>query len=75
MLLFEQCSRKILEDIIHEKGIHENREQEMALRIVCEYVIEWNLIQLLMHLSGTGGTGKSYSTLSVQSLPFSMNRV
>ena len=60
VLLFEQCSRKILEDIIHEKGIHENQEQEMALRIVCEHVIERNPIQLLMHLSGTGGTGKSY---------------
>ena len=41
-------------------GIYQNDEQEMALRIVCEHVIERKPSQLLMHIVGTRATGKSY---------------
>ncbi|KAF8550782.1 hypothetical protein OG21DRAFT_1394958, partial [Imleria badia] len=41
-------------------GIGQNREQEMALHIVCEHVIAGDQPQLLMHVTGTGGSGKSY---------------
>ena len=59
------CSKEMIEhdvllQIMDETGIINNKEQAMALRIVCEHIINGNQQQLLMHIAGTGGTGKSY---------------
>lgn len=50
----------VLLQIMDETGIINNKEQAMALRIVCEHIINGNQQQLLMHIAGTSGTGKSY---------------
>lgn len=49
-----------LEDVIVELGIKGNPEQERAVRIIREHFISGTEEQLLCHILGPGGTGKSY---------------
>ena len=49
-----------LEDIITELKIRGNVEQERAIRIVCEHFMEGTEEQMLCHITGPGGTGKSH---------------
>jgi hypothetical protein len=52
----------ILEDIIDKMGFRGNAEQERALRIICEHFISGSQEQLMMHIGGVGGSGKSHVT-------------
>lgn len=56
----EFSPQQALEDIIKELGIAGNDEQERAIRTVCDHFINGTEEQLLCHISGPGGTGKSY---------------
>ena len=49
-----------LEDIIDEFQIRDNLEQQRAIRIIAEHFISNTEEQMLCHISGPGGTGKSY---------------
>lgn len=50
----------ILTDIIQEFKLSDNAEQEMCLRIIGEHFIHGNIKQLLMFITGIGGSGKSH---------------
>lgn len=63
--------RYVLDKLIQRRGIAGNLEQEAAVRIICEHFIEKETNQLIMLVAGTGGTGKSYVTMTV-SLFFSL---
>ena len=52
--------QQILTRIIEGTGIGQNTEQEIAFRIVCEHAMVESKRQLMLHIAGTGGTGKSY---------------
>lgn len=56
----EFTPQQALDDIIEEMGIAGNEEQERAIRVVCEHFINGTEEQLMCHISGPGGTGKSY---------------
>lgn len=49
-----------LENIIIEQRIDKNPEQERAVRIVAEHFINDEDGQLVLHVSGIGGSGKSH---------------
>lgn len=57
-----RCSREytIAEDIINEFQLINNDRQLKAFRIIARQLIERVEDQLLMHVSGVGGTGKSH---------------
>lgn len=50
----------ILKEIISKFKLAENKEQEMSLRIVAEHFIQGDIQQLLMFVTGIGGSGKSH---------------
>ncbi|KAG1788112.1 uncharacterized protein HD556DRAFT_1245752, partial [Suillus plorans] len=50
----------ILQEIIEEFGLTDNEEQERSLRIVSEHFIRDEVDQLLMFITGIGGSGKSH---------------
>ncbi|KAA1478249.1 hypothetical protein DENSPDRAFT_787840, partial [Dentipellis sp. KUC8613] len=50
----------ILEKILRDRNIIGNDEQEQAVRTVAEHFISNDPEQLLMHIAGVGGTGKSH---------------
>lgn len=52
--------QQILTRIIEGTGIGQNTEQEIAFQIVCEHAMVESKRQLMLHIAGTGGTGKSY---------------
>ncbi|KAG2743630.1 hypothetical protein P692DRAFT_20745546, partial [Suillus brevipes Sb2] len=50
----------ILSEIIGEFKLADNKEQEMSFRIVGEHFIRGEIQQLLMFVTGIGGSGKSH---------------
>ncbi|KAG2133019.1 hypothetical protein DEU56DRAFT_739261, partial [Suillus clintonianus] len=50
----------ILNEIIEEFKLSDNDEQEMSLRIVAEHFMREDVEQLLMFITGIGGSGKSH---------------
>ncbi|KAG2108798.1 hypothetical protein BD769DRAFT_1392699 [Suillus cothurnatus] len=50
----------ILTEIIDEFKLSDNAEQEMCLRIIGEHFIHGDVKQLLMFITGIGGSGKSH---------------
>lgn len=50
----------ILCKIIQEVKLDNNEEQEMSLRIVSEHIIQDDVEQLLMCITGIGVSGKSH---------------
>ncbi|KAG1743514.1 hypothetical protein EDB19DRAFT_1633270, partial [Suillus lakei] len=50
----------ILSEIIEEFKLSDNPEQEMSLRIISEHFIRGEVKQLLMFITGIGGSGKSH---------------
>ncbi|KAJ7126130.1 hypothetical protein C8R44DRAFT_618120, partial [Mycena epipterygia] len=54
-----------LEDIIREKRIAGNPEQERALRIIAEHFMFGMEEQLLLYIAGVGGSGKSFVVKAV----------
>lgn len=63
-----QTSTSILEDIIRVRKMHDNPEQERAVRIVAEHMIANSPEQLVMYVGGSAGTGKSYVIKSIVEL-------
>lgn len=62
----------ILEEILEDFKVVEtpenqgNIEQELAIRRICEHAIRKDSHQLLLHISGVGGTGKSHVIQAVR---------
>ncbi|KAG1851054.1 hypothetical protein DFJ58DRAFT_716736 [Suillus subalutaceus] len=50
----------ILEDIVKEFELNGNAEQEMSFRIIGEHFVHDDVQQLLMFITGIGGSGKSH---------------
>lgn len=50
----------IVHTVLKNTNIYGNDEQEMAVRIVSEHLLQKNQEQLLMYIAGVGGTGKSH---------------
>ncbi|KAI0740114.1 hypothetical protein C8Q76DRAFT_580390, partial [Earliella scabrosa] len=58
-----------IEDIVQEMGLNDNPEQERAFRIIANHVRNpLPQEQLLMYISGVGGTGKTHVINSVLKL-------
>ncbi|KAG2032555.1 hypothetical protein BDR03DRAFT_873672, partial [Suillus americanus] len=56
-----QANKKnILSEIINKFQLKDNPEQEMSLRIIREHFINDDVDQLLMFITGIGGSGKSH---------------
>ncbi len=55
-----QHDRQAINQIEQERGFIHNPEQRLAFRVVGEHLINDNPHQLLLYISGVGGTGKSY---------------
>jgi hypothetical protein len=64
----------IIEQLIAEQGMSDNPEQARALRIIGKHVLEKSSEQLLMYISGVGGTGKSHVISSVHKLFHKLGR-
>ncbi|KAG1856187.1 hypothetical protein C8R48DRAFT_608445, partial [Suillus tomentosus] len=58
----------ILSEIIEEFHLKDNLEQEMSFRIIGEHFIQDNVEQLLMFITGIGGSGKSHVIRAVVEL-------
>lgn len=58
----------ILEEIITEKKIQGNIEQERAFRIVGEHFVQKNPEQLFLYIAGVGRTGKSHVIHAIMEL-------
>lgn len=57
-----------LENVIDDLDIRGNKEQERAVRIVGEHFISETEEQMLCHVSGPGGTGKSHVVRAIVEL-------
>ena len=51
---------KVLEDMIMDLEVRGNSEQEMVIRIICEHFMSSMEEQMLCHITGAGGMGKSH---------------
>ncbi|PPQ76166.1 hypothetical protein CVT26_009225 [Gymnopilus dilepis] len=61
-------SQELVEDVIRNRGLASNADQLRAFRIVADHVVERRSSQLLMYISGVGGTGKSHVIKSIVTL-------
>ncbi|KAG1797047.1 uncharacterized protein HD556DRAFT_1306744 [Suillus plorans] len=59
--LTQNKREEILSEVITEFRLSENPEQEMNLRIISEHFIRGEVKQLLMFITGIGGSGKAMS--------------
>ncbi|KAF8836618.1 hypothetical protein BDN67DRAFT_885802, partial [Paxillus ammoniavirescens] len=57
-----------------EAGMEDNNEQERAFQIVGEHFVTGNQDQLLLHISGIGGSGKSHVINAIHTLFERMDR-
>ncbi len=64
----KQHDRQAINEIEEQRGFSENPEQHLAFRIVGEHVINGDPHQLLLYISGVGGTGKSYVINAISDL-------
>ena len=53
-------SMEIINKIVEEWTLHDNPEQERAFTIVAEHILQKDLQQLLMFITGIGGSGKTH---------------
>lgn len=58
-VFIEHCKAQ-LEDVLSSMSMSKNFEQEQALHTIAEHFYTRNNEQLLMYVSGVGGTGKSH---------------
>lgn len=56
----EPVSQKIIKEIVHEWTLYDNPEQERAFTIVAEHMLRQDEEQMLMFVTGIGGSGKSH---------------
>ncbi|KAH9895270.1 hypothetical protein C8Q73DRAFT_614790, partial [Cubamyces lactineus] len=64
---------RLIEDIVKEKNLQDNPEQERAFRIIAEHVHRGK-DQLLMYIAGVGGTGKTHVVRAILDLFAQLNR-
>ncbi|KAI0059384.1 hypothetical protein BV25DRAFT_1809163, partial [Artomyces pyxidatus] len=55
-----QSPPDVLEQLLFDRNIIGNDEQEQAVRMVAEHRIARDPTQLLLYIAGEGGTGKSH---------------
>lgn len=64
----ERSPAEEVDSVIHETGIAGNDEQERAVRIIADHFVHGMETQLLMYVSGVGGTGKSHVVKAIVEL-------
>ena len=60
----EPVSQKIIKEIVHKWTLYDNLEQERAFTIVAEHMLCQDEEQMLMFVTGIGGSGKSVMTVT-----------
>ncbi len=63
-----QHDKQVINEIEQERGFIQNPEQRLAFRVVGEHLINDDPHQLLLYISGVGGTGKSYVINAINDL-------
>ncbi|PPQ81034.1 hypothetical protein CVT26_002879 [Gymnopilus dilepis] len=61
-------SHRIAESVVSEMNLASNAEQLAAFNLIARHVMEHSQEQLLMYVSGVGGTGKSHVVKSIVKL-------
>ncbi|KAF5322401.1 hypothetical protein D9619_001300 [Psilocybe cf. subviscida] len=61
----DQALKDIVDRVIQEMNLADNAEQLRAFKTVADHVIQGTPEQLLMYVSGVGGTGKSHVIQSI----------
>ncbi|KAF5323736.1 hypothetical protein D9619_012994 [Psilocybe cf. subviscida] len=58
----------IVQNVIEKMNLESNCEQLKAFKLVADHLVSGNIEQLLMYVSGVGGTGKSHVIKSIVEL-------